>query len=182
LKPARILAYYSKISIALNCHRQNLKGKYLAMRFPALVTFILLESGCSTTGVVLQYAPPQNVSAVQAGSCSSSVGAFEDKHGEPATYLGAIRGGFGNPLKTLESSTPVAAVVAQAFADGLKARGVQSTHANYQITGTIKALECIQMVRRGATAEIAVRRVDGNSKKDVFSKPVKANTIDGSIL
>jgi uncharacterized lipoprotein YajG len=151
-------------------------------RLVLLAVIALLFSGCSTTGVALKYAPPQNVVAVAAGTESVSVGTFEDKRGEPATYLGAIRGGFGNPLKTLESSEPVAAVVASAFAEGLRARGIQSSGAKYQIGGTIKVLECIQMVRRDATVEIDVRLIATDTKKEVFVKTVKANTLDGSIL
>jgi len=52
------------------------------------------------------------------------VGTFVDARGEPANWLGAIRGGFGNPLKNLESDRPVADIVGAAFADGLRARGV----------------------------------------------------------
>ena len=151
-------------------------------RFALLAVVAFLFSGCSTTGVALKYAPPQNVVTAAAGTDAVSVGTFEDKRGEPATYLGAIRGGFGNPLKTLESSTPVATVVAIAFADGLRARGIQAGSAKYEISGTIKVLECIQMVRRDATVEIDVKLVSTETKKEVFTKTVKANTLDGSIF
>ena len=151
-------------------------------RLVMLAVTAVFFSGCSTTGVALKYAPPQNVVAVAAGTEGVSVGTFEDKRGEPATYLGAIRGGFGNPLKTLESSTPVATVVATAFADGLRTRGIQTSGAKYEISGTIKVLECIQMVRRDATVEIDVKLVANDTKKEVFTKTVKANTLDGSIF
>ena len=151
-------------------------------RLVMLAVTAVFFSGCSTTGVALKYAPPQNVVAVAAGTEGVSVGTFEDKRGEPATYLGAIRGGFGNPLKTLESSTPVATVVATAFADGLRTRGILTSGAKYEISGTIKVLECIQMVRRDATVEIDVKLVANDTKKEVFTKTVKANTLDGSIF
>jgi uncharacterized lipoprotein YajG len=154
----------------------------MAMRLILLAATVLLFGGCSTTGVALKYAPPQNVTVVASGSESVSVGTFEDKRGEPATYLGAIRGGFGNPLKTLESNEPVASVVANAFAEGLRARGIQSTGAKYQIGGTIKVLECIQMVRRDASVEIDVKVIATDTKKEIFAKTVKTNTLDGSIL
>ena len=73
-------------------------------------------------------------------------------------------------------------MVANAFAEGLRARAIQSSGAKYQIGGTIKVLECIQMVRRDATVEIDVKVIAVDTKKEVFVKTVKANTLDGSIL
>jgi len=52
------------------------------------------------------------------------VGNFLDQRDVPANWLGAIRGGFGNPLKYLESDRPVAEIVKIAFIDGLQARGI----------------------------------------------------------
>src|SRR5690606_12667685 len=54
---------------------------------------------CSTTRVGMKYdsSRVQEVFAGQTGTIS--VGSFIDQRGEPAHWLGAIRGGFGNPVK-----------------------------------------------------------------------------------
>jgi hypothetical protein len=44
--------------------------------------------------------------------------------GDDPTWIGTIRGGYGNPIKHLNADAPVDRVVAQAFADGLAARGL----------------------------------------------------------
>ena len=81
-------------------------------------------SACGTTNVGLKYSAPPTVAQASTRAQPLLVGNFIDKRGEPATWLGAIRGGFGNPLKNLESDKPVADLVKAAFADGLRARGV----------------------------------------------------------
>jgi len=48
---------------------------------------------------------------------------------EDPTWIGTIRGGYGNPLTRLASDAPVDRVVAQAFADGLAARGLRAPGA-----------------------------------------------------
>jgi len=69
-------------------------------------------------------APSATPNKAAASARPVNVGTFVDARGEPANWLGAIRGGFGNPLKNLESDRPVADIVGAAFADGLRARGV----------------------------------------------------------
>jgi hypothetical protein len=39
------------------------------------------------------------------------VGSMADQRGETATWFGAIRGGYGNPLKKLEATPSVSVVV-----------------------------------------------------------------------
>lgn len=140
-------------------------------------------AACGTTSVGLQYAPPAAVSKVGASAKPVTVVAFADSRGEPANWLGAIRGGFGNPLKNLESNRPVAELVGAAFADGLRARGValDPSSGTNRIAGTIKKLDCNQYVRREGNAEIEVRVVGANGQTR-FAKTYSANKVDGSVL
>jgi uncharacterized lipoprotein YajG len=111
------------------------------------------------------------------------VGSFTDQRGEPANWLGAIRGGFGNPLKNLESDRPVSALVQAAFADGLRARGVKTDESSpFQISGVIRKLDCNQYVRREANADIEITVIDRASGQTRFSRTYTAANIDGSML
>jgi uncharacterized lipoprotein YajG len=147
----------------------------------ALLCCIALGA-CGTTSVGLKYAPPAAVSKA-ASSNPVQVGTFTDSRGEPANWLGAIRGGFGNPLKTLESDKPVSEIVSAAFADALRARGVavdQGASAA-RVTGTIKRLDCIQIARREGNVELEVRVLAAGGVVR-FTKTYSATRVDGSIL
>ena len=118
---------------------------------------VLLFGACSTTSVPLTYAPGADAPKAAAAGARVAAVTFTDHRDEPPTYLGAIRGGFGNPLKTLESDRPVADVVQAAFVDGLKARGVATGGASvaggFRLTGRVLQLDANQVARRLATAD-----------------------------
>jgi uncharacterized lipoprotein YajG len=142
-----------------------------------------LLTACGTTSVALKYAPPATVTKSIPAAKPVLVGAFTDTRNEAPTWLGAIRGGFGNALKTLESDKPVSELVATAFADGLRARGVTLDQAssNGRLLGVIKQLNCNQLVRREANAEIELRVV-GARGETRLTKTFTASRLDGSMM
>lgn len=60
-----------------------------------------------------------------------------DSMGIDATWLGAIRGGYGNPLKNLESNVPVSQLVQDAFSSALKARGATLTSSELEVKSQV---------------------------------------------
>lgn len=145
----------------------------------AAATLVLL-AGCGTTAVGLKYAPPAAVQRV-ATAVTVQVGSFADQRGEPPTWLGAIRGGFGNPLKNLESERPVVELVGEAFADALKARGNTVGGGGLQLSGVVRKLDCNQIVRREANVEIEVT-VKGADGRVRLNKTYAASRLDGSLV
>src|SRR5664279_3250430 len=97
---------------------------------------------CGTTKVDLRYATSATAVRTPENAPRVEVGSFVDQRGEPANWLGAIRGGFGNPLKNLESSTPVSQIVGRAFAEGLQARRyiASAGPGGFQVSGVIRKL------------------------------------------
>lgn len=148
----------------------------------SLVAFLLagvaatILSGCSTSSAGM----PKDASS----RAPISLGAFVDERGETPTWLGVIRGGFGNPIKTLEGDQPVAELVRAGFVDGLKARGYQvSPDAPVTLSGTVRTFDADQYVRREANAEIAVPLTGtGGGAKPIFERTYSANRIEGSAL
>jgi len=145
--------------------------------------FTFSAVACSTNRVSVGYKPPE-APAVSSSQGFVAVGAFADDRGEPGNWLGAIRGGFGNPLKTLESAEPVSDVVAQAFADGLRARGLLAAAGagRYTLSGSVRGLAGDQMARREASADLQVVLRDTATQREVFSKGYKAENVEGSVL
>lgn len=148
----------------------------------ALLPLLSMLSGCSTTSVGLTYAPPAAV--VKATPAAPiMVGTFVDQRGvTPSTWLGAIRGGFGNPLKTLEADRPVSALVQAAFVEGLRARGASvETAAPVQLSGAIRKLDSNQYARLEANVEIDITVSDSGGQQR-FVRTYKTSNISGSIL
>src|ERR1700731_447776 len=93
--------------------------------YKAVVSAFLLGAfslACSTNTVTLVYRPavaPAAQSAVPATLLS--VGDFTDNRKEPLRWIGAIRGGYGNPLKVLETDKTVSELVRDAFRQALTA-------------------------------------------------------------
>ncbi|MGH8533666.1 MAG: YajG family lipoprotein [Gammaproteobacteria bacterium] len=150
--------------------------------FSILIVSILV-AGCTTTRVALDYTPLSSPSAALQSRPLVVVGRFADNRGEPANWLGAIHGGYGNPLKNLEASQPVSDLVAKAFADGLRARGLLAEGDRpYVLSGVIRRLDCNQYVRQEANADLQVVLTEATSGRELFSQSYKKENVEGSLL
>lgn len=143
---------------------------------------VVTLAGCGTTPVAINYKAPATAQQFTGASAATSAGRFSDDRGEPPKWLGAIRGGFGNPLKVLEVEEPVAQMVQTAFSEGLRARGAAKDNAKYELVGTIKKLDCSQYVRREAHGVIEVTVVQVAGGKQLFKKSYTADLVDGSMV
>jgi uncharacterized lipoprotein YajG len=143
-----------------------------------MVLLLVMLAGCSTTAVSLDYtrlAVPSKDARRQV-----AVGAFADRRGGEPRQLGAIRGGLGNALKTLELSEDASVVVQKAFAQALGQRGllVAPGSARYTLGGAINKLDCSRYVRREAHAEIIVSLTNNTTGKVVMQKAVHGNVVE----
>jgi hypothetical protein len=118
-----------------------------------------------------------------------AMGTFTDERGDDArrengTWIGAIRGGYGNTLKTILVDKPVSELVANEFAQALKARGAfadsQHGDAHILLSGSIVAFACKQYVRRDCTVIVDVVLMHRETGQRIFEKKYEANEVDGS--
>ena len=90
----------------------------------SFVIAVLLTGCCSSTHLVVlnheQFMGPKANNPVIA------VGQFTDSRKHGSNWLGAIRSGMGQPLKTLKTPQPVKDMVRDVFKDALKQRGIYS--------------------------------------------------------
>ena len=112
------------------------------------------------------------------------VGSFQDRRKFESNYLGAIRGGFGNPLKTLTTPIPVSEVVRESFRDGLAARGLlsQSADAPYTLSGVVEQYDCNQVGRREAHAKILITVTETASGRQLMSEQFRRDKVTGSMI
>src|SRR3954447_14268972 len=97
-------------------------AKYV-LRWTVIAMAGFMISGCSTTPVSLSYNPALAPAKPAAAMPVVEVNSVVDQRENTSNRIGAIRGGFGNPLKKLETPAPVKDVVRDAFVEGLRARG-----------------------------------------------------------
>jgi len=149
--------------------------------FTAIV--FLLLAACSTTQTKLSYSQITPSDKFSPDTQSLSLGTFSDQRGETSTWFGAIRGGFGNPLKVLESDRPIASIVQDAFASGLRARGLNpASSSSMQMSGVIHKLECSQYVRRESTVDIEIILTDTKTGQQKFKQTYNTYNEVGSLV
>jgi hypothetical protein len=92
-----------------------------------------------------------------------------DQRKEEAHRLATIMGGFGNPLKTLDLSKPVKDEVADAFADGLRARGLLTERGPYRIELLIRKYDADMIMGSTGRIDLDMSVIDTASQKMVYS-------------
>jgi hypothetical protein len=78
-----------------------------------------------------------------------------------------VRGGFGNPLKTIETTDSVQEEVTRAFRDAVQRRGllVGPGDGATDLAMIIRRLDCSQYVRREAQADFRVLLTDREGRR-----------------
>lgn len=124
--------------------------------------------------VALTYAAPASVTQ---GAPTITVTSVRDSRGDGHHLyeLGSIRGGYGNPLKTLVTEAPVANVVAQAVRDGLAARGLGAETGAHQLEVRITRFDCNQLFPKEAHIELSFRLLDAATGAVLYEGTSNAN-------
>ena len=156
------------------------------MRTSILLLFPLL-AGCVSTAADLNYIPTR-VPTVQAAPLVAAVAVADARDETDPTYIGAIRGGYGNPLKTLTTKRPVKEEVAAAFIAALQARGLYGAAGPADLAVTLTELSANQYVQRTAHTSfklVLTERASGRtllqSNEDV-QKISKFNLFDNGVF
>jgi uncharacterized lipoprotein YajG len=140
---------------------------------------VLAVTACNTVSGV-GYTPTGNVVAVSSPQIASV--AVTDQRKEAPTRLATIMGGFGNPLKTLDTPKPVKDVVADAFTQGLQARGMlASSAAPFRIFVTLRKFDADMLIGRTARIDLTMQ-VANQSGRIVFQRDVTDSVSDTKIL
>nr|WP_294504953.1 hypothetical protein [uncultured Rhodopila sp.] len=141
----------------------------------------LALTACSATGA-LPYAATGRATPLGTVPVIGQVTATDDR-GEPPRWIGAVRGGFGNPLKVIETTDPVGDEVALAFKDALARRGIYGAPGadTQALTVTIRKMDCSQYVRREAHADFEIVLTD-HAGRTLYHDTVQVTVVEGSKL
>ncbi len=157
----------------------------MLVRWMTLCAIGMVIAACTTTPVNLKYTSA-TVPAAARGHHQPIVEVFSvtDYRKHDSNWLGVIRGGFGNPIKTLETPIAVKEIVQGAFSDALRARGLlaQNGTGRYALDVGIRRFDCSQLVRREAHAQFNVSLTDRHNGLRVYEREVSIDRVSGGLL
>lgn len=144
------------------------------MRYTLLAIIgILILQGCSTHLTTVEY----EGEGIRTNSSQPPINKITviDQRNNGSNWIGAIRGGYGNPLKTLKTIDPVNIVVEKMITDALKKSNLytDSLDANRTIEIKIIKFECQYYYNREAYADLSVRVINNTTSKAIYSKTYK---------
>jgi hypothetical protein len=128
-------------------------------RFQILALAMLLGA-CSNTISPLHYKPITLAQRASAPTITNVIAT--DQRSEAPKRLATIMGGFGNPLKTLDTAKPVKDEVTDAFTEGLRVRGLlaEAGPARLHIELTIRKFDADMIIGRTARIDLTMSLVD----------------------
>ncbi len=152
------------------------------MRKLHLILLLLTSSitGCSTHLINLEYANPGISSKREAVIASVDV---IDRRGTDNNWLGAIRGGYGNRLKTLRTSTPTDTAIKSVYESALLENGILSRGVNapYALSVVVNKFDCSYYFNREAHSHLEVSVIRTSNNKIVLRKNYKSDDIEPGI-
>lgn len=124
-------------------------------RWITLLAVVCLCAGCSTRMVHLRYNPQQPLPAVAGVPKVAAVAVLDQRKDDP-DWMGAVRGGYGNPLKSLKVKDSVAAQYQQALMEALQRRGLYAAadNAGCRLSVAIRRLDSIYIMNLEANVEV----------------------------
>jgi hypothetical protein len=151
--------------------------------FSIFTAAALLQMGCSTHTFQVKYEPTREVVPSEGAAPLVAVGSLRDDRGTESAWLGAIRGGYGNPLKKLYSDQPIGSVVATAMADALQARKLLAppNSAALRVDGSITKLDCSYYFNREAHTHLLLNIVDTSTNATLFSQTYKTDSKEAGV-
>lgn len=137
----------------------------------ATVFLSLLLSACSTHLVPIKYEPSRAIVTPDKIAPVASVHATDNRNAGH-DWVGAIRGGYGNPIKKLRTSEPIGDVVTAAFVEALRARRMLGTadSSNKAVEISIVKFDCSYYFNREAHAHLQVTVLSLPDHASLFSK------------
>jgi hypothetical protein len=159
-------------------------GRRRLNKWLAVIGIVMALSGCATTRVSLDYESRPVTTSSGLTTPIVTFGTFVDDRKQASNWLGAIRGGYGNPLKVLETPVPVSEVVRDAFVSGARARGMLAdpAAAKYTASVVVNRFDCNQYARREAHISLTVTLRDNATGQTVVTEPVRRDAVTGSVF
>jgi hypothetical protein len=127
--------------------------------------------------VRLTYSPP---ASVQQGEPVLSLGTVTDGRENDPDWFGAVRGGYGNPLKVLRTEGTVAAEFERNLREALVARRlVAEANPRFRLDIRLTRFDSGQFMVREAHVIFVLTLVDLSTNAAVYEHPTSVGVVDG---
>ena len=146
-----------------------------------LLVCVLLFSGCTTTHLVdLDYeGNPATNNMITSGIGEIVV---TDDRGTDPNWLGAIRGGYGNRLKTLRTEVPTNESVEDVYRQALAQYGyLDEPDGGVRFIASIKKFDCSYYWNREAHAHIGIYLIDRDNNEVLFRRQFRSDPIERGV-
>ncbi len=154
-----------------------------SIRSALTILVVLILGGCSNNTVQITYDTSAVASQPAVVANSIRILSVSDARKHGPHWLGAIRGGLGNPMKTLNTIVPVRDVVENAFTAALKIRGLlTSTGGDFGMQVVISQFDCNQYARREAHVRLHVSLVEFASGQQIYAKDIRVDSVTGNLV
>ncbi|WP_198378185.1 hypothetical protein [Neoroseomonas rubea] len=154
------------------------------LRLLALIAALGL-SACGSTTFPMPYEPTGTVVGNRAPgpvAQMSEVTVTRRTGREDATWMGTIRGGYGNPLKAIHADRPIDQVVHAAFDSALQARGWRASQApRVQASVEVTQFDANRYARQEATVALTLRLRD-RTGRHILQESERVYNVTGSVL
>jgi hypothetical protein len=142
---------------------------------------LLFGASASADPVTLTYTTP---ASVQQGEPVLSLGTVADGRENDPDWFGAIRGGYGNPLKVLRTEGPVVGVVEGVLRQALAARGLvaEAVPARFRLDARLARFDSSQYARREAHIVLELTLVDLATNAQAYQRATTVDLVEGSVF
>lgn len=156
------------------------------MRNLLLLSLALFMSACSTHRLPVEYVGTSSSKWLEPSSAQLATVNFKgvnDKRGEGIDWLGAIRGGYGNVLKSIRTQKPVAKVVEDVYTKALAARGLdkQLGGASVNLSVDVLKFDCSYYFNKEAHAHLELKLTDPLSGNVLYSETTTVSEKKGGV-
>lgn len=151
------------------------------MKHFCILLLLTTLAGCSTHMSRIEYQSTGNPAL--AGQQQISQVEVIDDRGTEKNWLGAIRGGYGNRLKTLRTEKPTDQVVKDVYIQALKGSKLYTSanKGDYRLRVVLSKFDCSYYFNREAHAHFTVSLFENGTNKEVFTKSYRADEVEGGV-
>lgn len=151
------------------------------MKRLGILLLLTILTGCSTHMSRIEYQGAGNP-ALAGHKQISHVEVIDDR-GTDKDWLGAIRGGYGNRLKTLRTDKPTEQVVKDVYIQALTESKfyTSSNKGGYRLRVVLSKFDCSYYFNREAHAHFTVSVFENGTNKEIFTKPYRVDEVEGGV-
>lgn len=136
------------------------------IRAAAIVGLLHVAACVNTTEATLAYAPTGTAAVTMAPAAAIASVTSQDQRREAPQRLGTVMGGYGQPIKILNTTRPVGEEVAEVFRQALQRRGLlrQGVAAPYRINVIVRRFDSDQYIGLGARSDMTMQVLDATGR------------------